>query len=84
MDEWNRRPHAQADSWHSRLQAIRLPPTATRTERARLAAVRRCSRQAVRRAVASERLRQVFQSQPEATAVTCGQGESTALMSRKV
>jgi hypothetical protein len=67
MEEWNRRPHELADSWCSRLLAIRLQPTATRTERARLAALRRCARQAVRRAAASERLRQVFQHHPEST-----------------
>ena len=65
MDEWNRRPLETASSWSARLQGIRLPPTATRIERARLAATRRSARLAVRRAIASERLRQVFQSQPE-------------------
>ncbi len=66
MEEWDRRPLEEAAIWLARLQTIRLPPTATRTERARLAAVRRNARLAVRRAIASERLRQVFQVQPEA------------------
>jgi hypothetical protein len=65
MEEWNRRPGEKASTWLTRLQSVRLTPTATRAERAHLTATRRSARLAVRRAVASERLRAVFLLQPE-------------------
>jgi hypothetical protein len=63
MEEWDRLPGEKASSWSARLQLIHLPPTATAIERARLAALRRSARQAVRRALASERLRAVFHAE---------------------
>jgi hypothetical protein len=66
MEEWDRRPGEKAFTWSARLQLIRRPSTATAIERARLAALRRSARQAIRRALASERLRAVFHAETTA------------------
>jgi hypothetical protein len=67
MEEWNRRSGETASTWAARLRTIRLPPTASRSERARLAATRRSARLAARRDRTSERLREVFRFYPENT-----------------
>jgi hypothetical protein len=79
MEERNRQPGEKVTAWSARLKMIRLPPTATRAERARLAATRRHARLAVRRALASERLRQVFRLHPETCARAKAPGRSDAL-----